>query len=357
MKKIPCILLLLAVFAFNGCKKDDDDNTPVSDPVTSQQVLNDFAYVVAIPNYDELRIKTSALNDAVIALHGSLNDANLDAAQIAWRAVRIPWENSEAFLFGPAEDYSYDPATDTWPVNTVELDSLLASNNPLLLPNIDSLQYSLKGYHAIEYVLFGVGGTRTAATLSAREMQYLVSLSQSLLITNTALSDSWNPSTTDNFTFELLNAGSVNSRYASRKDALLAIVGGISGICNEVANNKMEAPLVALDSQQVESQYAHNATTDFLNNIIGVQNVYFGHYGSTTGKSLHDLVSAKDAPLDGLIQSQITTAINALNAIDPNYGEAIFTQQSEILYAQNSINDLFGTFNLLNNFILANVTD
>ena len=96
-------------------------------------------------------------------------------------------------------------------------------------------------------------------------------------------------------------------------------------ICDEVANNKMEVPLAAHDSELVESQYAHNATTDFGNNIKGVQNVYMCKYTST-GKSLHDLVKAKNLSLDNELQQKFEAAIGSFNSITIPYEQAIVSQ-------------------------------
>lgn len=355
MKEKILISVLLVLATLAGCKPDDDD-TQHNVKVNEQSVLSDFAYVVANPNYEDLQQKANELNVAVQTLDNFPTQINLEAAQDAWRAVRIPWEQAEGFLFGPAEDFNYDPATDTWPVNTVELDSLLASSNPLTLADIDSLQFALKGYHPIEYVLFGVGGSKTIAQLTSRERQYMISLTQSLYNAVTALRNSWDVSQPDNFTVQLVTAGNGSTRFATRKDAFIAIASAMEGICNEVANGKMDKPLAAHDSTLVESQYAHNATTDFKNNIIGVQNVYLCRYAST-GTSLHNLVAEKNASLDNDIQAQLNAAIASLDLLDPNFGVAIFTQQGQIQEAQDAINILKGSLNNLINFIQTNITD
>ena len=51
---------------------------------------------------------------------------NRDRAN-AWVAARVPWEQSEGFLFGPVDTFGYDPAMDSWPVNRTDLDAVLAS--------------------------------------------------------------------------------------------------------------------------------------------------------------------------------------------------------------------------------------
>jgi putative iron-regulated protein len=353
-KKI--LFAILLSISVSACKKNSDKADTENVPVTEQQVLDDFVNVVANPDYADLQTKASVLNQAITLLHSSMTNTNLHTAQDAWRAVRVPWEQSEGFLFGPVEDFLYDPSTDTWPVNTVELDSLLASTNPLAASDIELLQDALKGYHPIEYLLFGVGGTRDISQLGAREMQYLVSLSFNLdSVVNNLKNDWLNPPV--NYGAELTTAGNGSTRFATRKDAFLTIVEAMRHICSEVANSKMENPLAEMDSSKAESQYAHNATSDFTNNIVGLQNVYMGRYGSDSGHSLHELVAGKNASLDNIIRSQITAALATMDPIDDNYGLAIFTQQSQILTAQQAIRDLSDKLDLLKQFIDTNIFD
>ena len=95
--------------------------------------------------------------------------------------MRTSWEQCEGFLFGPVEDDNYDPNMDTWPVDYVQLDSLLASSNPLQINDIESLStLSLRGFHPIEYILWGVTGSQSAATITARKKQYMISLTKDL---------------------------------------------------------------------------------------------------------------------------------------------------------------------------------
>src|SRR5205807_449771 len=126
----------------------------------------------------------------------------------------------------------------------------------LTVADIDSLPYSLKGYHPAEYLLFGVGGSKTTSQFTARQFQYLISLTQNLYNSVTGLRNSWDVSQ-GNFSEQLITAGEGSTRYATRKDAFVAIVAAMIKICNEVANSKMQVPLAAHDSTLVESQYAH----------------------------------------------------------------------------------------------------
>lgn len=355
MKKNQIFFLLVSLFALSGCKKNNDINSP-NPTVTSQQVLADFANFVANPNYIDIAGNAALLNASVQALYQNTTDYNLNASQNAWRQTRKPWEQSEAFLLGPVEDFNYDPALDSWPVNHIDMDSLLAGTNPLMLSDIDALPASLKGFHAIEYMLFGYGGSKKAADFTPRQLQYLVSLSQCLYNTAVSLRNSWDTNH-GNFTNEIITAGAGSTRYPKQQDAFIAIINALTGICEEVAEAKMQEPLANQDSTLEESQFSHNSTADFQNNIKGVLNVYLAKY-SAKGHGLNELVAGRNLSLDNTLQQQMNAAINSFNNINPNYGQAIYTQQVQIIAAQNAINNLHHTLeNDLMDFILMNIKE
>jgi putative iron-regulated protein len=153
MSRSGYVVWAISLWCAGGCTHAP--SAPTDSLVTLQQVLSDFAVVVVNPNYRDLQDKSTMLYSAVTQLDSEASDSNLSTAQNAWRAARHPWEMAEGYLFGPIEDFNYDPSVDTWPLNRVELDSLLASASPLTVSDIDALPYSLKGFHALEYVLFG----------------------------------------------------------------------------------------------------------------------------------------------------------------------------------------------------------
>ncbi len=343
-----------------GCKKDNSNNNNNNNTTQStleQNVLTDFAGNLVNPNYQDIQAKALIMNNAIIAFNASSTDANLLAVRAAWKNTRAAWESCEGFLFGPVEDFNYDPTMDDWPVNKADLDGLLASSNPLQVSDIDQLGTTLKGFHAIEYVIFGVGSTQKAANITARDKLYLASLGQSLYNTTTQLRNSWDPTQANNFTVQVVQAGKGSTRYTTRQQVFLALVGSMADICNEVANEKMQTPLAAQDSTLDESSFSHNSVTDFKNNITGVLNAYKCKY-TTSGHSLSELVASKNASLDNTIQSQINTAIASFNGITTTYELAIYNQKNQIKTVQKAINTLKATIEGdLNEFIEANVKD
>jgi putative iron-regulated protein len=341
---IACVVGL----AMAGCKKDNtnnnnnNNNNGNTQETLEQNVLTDFAGTLVNPNYQDIQAKALIMNNAIVTFNATPTDANLDAIRTAWKNTRTAWESCEGFLFGPVEDNNYDPTMDDWPVNKTDLDAVLASSNPLQVSDIDKLGTTLKGFHAIEYVIFGVGSTQKAANVTVRDKQYLASLGQSLYNTTTDLRNSWDPAGS-NFTAQVVEAGKGSTRFTSRQAVFLALVGSMADICNEVANEKMQTPLTAKDSTLDESQFSHNSVTDFKNNITGVLNAYKSQYNGKSGHSLSELVASKNTSLDNTIQSQINTAIASFNGITTTYEKAIYTQKNQIKTVQAAINTLKAT--------------
>lgn len=352
-KNILSIAYILIILT--ACNKAPETTQQTEDFSTLEQtVLTDFTNNVALNSYLNLSIKATALNTALQNLDASTTDANLETARQAWKDMRTVWEQSEAFLFGPVEDYDYDPNMDTWPTDYVQMDSLLASNNPLQVSDIQNLTLSLRGFHPIEYIIFGDHGNRTAAELTDRQKLYMTSLSTDLTNTCNDLYLSWS-SAPVNFAQEVLTAGNGSSRYAKRQEVYMAIVGALAGICEEVGEGKMKEPFDAKAPQLVESPYSGNSTTDFKNNITGIQNVYMGLNG---GKGLKDLVTAKNKSLDNTIQIKLAAAINSFDNITIPYEEAIINQKTQVQQTMNALATLRETLEEeLQAFIQQHITD
>jgi putative iron-regulated protein len=358
MKKIAIAAFTILVIGLVACKKNEDPNNNNSDFQTLKAtVLTDFTNVVAVPGYTELDNVAGALNTAIQNLSTNATEANLTSAKTAWKNMRGVWEKCEGYLFGPVEDNDYDPNMDTWPTDYVQMDSLLASSNTLTLNDLQNITLSLRGYHPIEYIIFGIHGSRTAASITARQKAYMVSLSSDLKNTCHALYLSWTAAPV-NFALQVTKAGAGSTVYAKKQEAYLAIVEAMTGICEEVSEGKMKEPFDAQDPSIVESPYSGNSVSDFKDNIIGLQNVYLVKLGAGDGKGLNDLVAAKNIALDNKLQSQITAAINSFDNISVNYEQAIITQRPQCQQTMTALATLKQTLEgELKPFIVQNIQD
>ena len=283
------------------------------------------------------------MQSSVATLTSQTTDANLAQSKLDWKNLRSDWEQSEGFLMGPVESKDYDPNTDTWPTDYIQMDSLLASSNPLSTDDVKNLSQSLRGYHPLEYMLWGEGGSRTASNFTVREKLYMTSLISDILSNNVQpLFNDWFLGS-DNYQTQVITAGNGSTEFSSRQALFLNIQSVMSDICDEVGTSKMYEPFVARDSTITESPYSGNTLIDFKSNIMGLQQVYMGLNG---GKGLKDLVAAKNLQLDQKIQAQINAALNSFDQITVRYEVAIFTQRVQV---QQTMDQLAALNTLLEN--------
>lgn len=343
MKRLVFICAVSASILGAGCHKSNDNKTTT---VTETQVLNDFVNKIALPNYANLQAKATALNTAIVALNANPTNDNLSAARQAWRDVRASWEGCEGFLLGPVEDNNYDPNTDTWPVDYHQLDSMISSSSSFSIGVVQNLVQSLRGYHPLEFILWGQTGNATSDSLTTSQKQYMVALSQDILNNIDSLNQNW-ATNGGNFQQQILQAGSGSTRYTSRQQAFLAIVAAMSDICNEVgqqsAGGKIFDPYASRDTFQTESPFSHNSMTDFKSNIIGAQNVYLCTFNGSTGASLSSFVAQKNISLDNSIKAQFQAAINALNNVSGTFEYAVWNERTQLLAAMTALNTLQAT--------------
>lgn len=359
MKAKIVISLGAIAIIIGGCSKAHTVTPANTDATLEAQILVDFPANLANPNYLDIETKAGLMKDAAAALIAAPTDANLKATQDAWKSTRAAWESCEGYLFGPVEDFNYDPTMDDWPVNKVDLDGVLASSNALSVSNIEALGTTLKGFHAIEYVIFGVGGNKKASQITDREKVYLASLTQSLYTTTKELRNSWDPTQSGNFTVQVTTAGKGSARFATRQDFFKAFVGSMADICGEVADSKMQDPLAAQDSTLDESSFSHNSVTDFTNNIKGISNAYLCSYNGTSGHSLSEFVKSKNISLDTRIKTQIAAAVSSFALLDATtYEKAIYKDKGKIAQIQTAIRTLKTTLEgELSDFVEINIKD
>ena len=344
MKKYALLSLAgAAIFAttFTSCKSDNP--TPTVDFNTLKaQVLTDFGTTLGNPLYNDFLSKATALQTAVQTLATTPTQTNLDAARSAWKDARVIWEQSEGFLLGPVEDDNYDPYMDTWPTDHNAMDSLLNGSQALTANYLSGIgtdstteaELTLRGFHPLEYLLWGVDGNKQASAITSREKDYMIALATDILNNVTAM----RTKSATFFTAELAQPGVTGSRYTSKHDALEALANALADIVGEVGDSKMVEPFTpSPDSTVTESPYSHNSIIDFKNNIIGARNTYTCTYGSTSGKSLSDLVKANNSSLDLDIKQKFDIAINSFDGITTTFESAVYNQRSQV---QNTLDAL-----------------
>jgi putative iron-regulated protein len=314
-----------------SCSKSKDDNNGDDTKALQTQVLAD-ASVVCRTSYQDMYTKAVALQASIAALNTTTNADNLATSRANWKAMRNTWEQTEAWLFGPVSANEIDPRIDTWPVDFTALDGIINGSDVLNEAYVDGLEESLKGFHPIEYLLWGQNGNKTAAQFTIRQKQYLVALTANLVKLTTEVRDSW------------VSDGYDKSFAAGGKASMLQLVDGMAGIAEEVGTAKMQEPFDASDPTLEESPFAKNSITDFTNNIKGIMAMYQGKF-TTDGKGMEDFVRAGNLSLDASIKAKHAAAIAALAEISKPFGDAITQERSKVSNAMTKIGELQAVLN------------
>jgi predicted lipoprotein len=344
MKNLNVLLLsgvMFAALSFTSCGDDDDNSSGGNDGYGYDFTATITTYIdeVVVPTYTSMKDDVKRLYDAVIVYDADpSNLTKLNAVCTAWRAARIPWEQSEGFLFGPAALLSLDPSLDSWPLDKGEIETILNRTDDITPKLINHDNWH--GFHAIEFLIFDNGNPKTAV-LNERERTYLLAATRILKIDTYLLWANWigKDAINDddvlsvfeeeeidvayNFSAQFKKAGLGGSLFASQDEAIDQIIEGCSTIADEVGAQKIGGPNgLAKDGKteqavlEVESWYSWNSIDDYANNIVSIRNSYFGGRGRTAAtageNSLSAFVKSKNPSLDIEIAQAIETAYNSI---------------------------------------------
>lgn len=269
-------------------------------------------------------------------------------ADASWRLMRKYWEQSEAFLYGPASAHNIDPHIDSWPLDFNAMNALL--HDSVRMAQIeeeggayvgDKLGYALKGFHAAEYLLFesviqdgrAVGtGRPHAANLTHAEAVYLLGIVEDLTQQAILLEYAWAGEVSetkmaileeaeidpyeDRYGWQMINAGKAGSIYVTYQEVAEEIIAGAVDIAGEVADLKMGNPYISSTAEErdyIESPYSCTSTTDFADNIRSIQ---YAYCGAQAGEyAISNYVYRQDAELDAKVRKAIDESIAAIEAI------------------------------------------
>lgn len=137
------------------------------DESTYSKIAANYVDVVVLPTYKDLMEKNTVLYNTVVDLSKSPSNQGFAKACEAWLDARTPWEQSEAFLFGPVDALGLDPNMDSWPLDQAAIVNILKSGSWSDLnwgdgdsdEAIEAAQ-NVRGFHTLEFLLFKDGQPR-----------------------------------------------------------------------------------------------------------------------------------------------------------------------------------------------------
>lgn len=398
IKPITFITAAAVAFSLASCS---DDNDVKNDDIVDQQeaalklVVTDYVNNTVVPTYRGLADATVRLAEVCDKMceNGveNLSEDLIRQAGKEWIEARRYWELSEAWLFGAASDYDIDPHIDTWPLDKTAMDAML--NNEAQMSQMSdresageyvgsSLGQGLLGFHAIEYLIFEPSSStattsspRPASRFTQNELYYLAAVADDLRNCSLRLEASWADegsvsadklailddaelSYDKNYGSYMKNAGSAGSTYVSYAEAVQEMIVGAQDISDELGNQKIGNPVgsgLAADPDYIESPYALNSITDFIDNIRSVRHAYMGYqpvsgetetYLKQSTHTLSAYVASIDKDLDVRVKAAIDNAEAAVSKMKEPFAS---TSQDKTMHdinfaavdACNDLNDIF----------------
>jgi putative iron-regulated protein len=329
---------------------------------TPEEVTTHYADL-ALATYQDSLTTAQALQTAVQALIATPNDATLQAARDAWKAARVPYQQSEAFRFGNPIVDDWEGRVNSWPLDEGLIDyvsadygneeNALAALNVIATPKFtlsgteidattitpdlisgtlheaDGIEANVaSGYHAIEFMLWGQdlngtnpgAGNRPATDFATgdactngncdRRAAYLQAATDLLVQDLTEMVDNWDA-----------DGPARAAVTADPQKGILAILTGMGSLSyGELAGERIKLGLMLNDPEEEQDCFSDNTHNSHFYDGIGIRNVYLGTYTRTDGTTmqgpaLSELVAAADPAVDSQLKAELDASVAALQAM------------------------------------------
>jgi len=402
MKKIfyfaSCMLALMLVSCEKSQQVENDYATGEFATLNDADLTNNekifknaiVAYVnnTVFPTYEGMADNAIKLADQVTAILNAAqagnqadNTALVEKACEYWTASRKYWEQSEAFLYGPAGDYSIDPHIDSWPFDQAAFEAFIsdpeqiaklrkqmADGTFVVTDGSEFDEYGLMGYHALEYALFALtdNGQKSTAhkvgDLTLEQWTFMASVANDLRNQAILLEAAWKgygrvsaakrafldqakmkggtyPYLYNGYAAYMLQPGVGDKKYATYQEAAEQLIAGCIDIADEVGNSKIGAAANAIpgsedyeaDHDNIESPYSLHSTIDFQDNIVSIQHAFFG--ALPTDASVNDFVKQKNKDVSTAVTTTSAAAFTAIGLIQEPFVEHAQDPQSKLAIA------------------------
>ena len=327
-------------------------------------VLKTYADI-AHAGYEDSLNTAIRLQTAVEALVASPSEESLAAARAAWRAARVPYQQTEAFRFGNPIVDDWEGRVNAWPLDEGLIDYVKTETygkesaenkfyvanviaNPVLNvggKKIDATKITkaliskdlheaggveanvATGYHAIEFLLWGqdLNGTGPGAGNRpwtdydtakctggncGRRAAYLLTATELLVDDLREMTEAWAD-----------NGKARAAVVAGGPAGLVAIITGIGSLSyGELAGERMKLGLMLHDPEEEYDCFSDNTHNSHFYDAKGIRNVYLGRYVRTDGRvvqgpSIGDLVKAKAPEAHDRMVMHLDATMVAMTAI------------------------------------------
>ncbi|MBZ9697978.1 imelysin family protein [Mesorhizobium sp. ESP6-5] len=336
---------------------------------------------IALAKYEDSLTTARTLDKAVDVLLANPSAETLNAARDAWKAARVPYQQTEVYRFGNKVVDDWEGEVNSWPLDEGLIDYVAKSYgtesdaNSLYTANViankeieingkkidastlspEFLSGTLQqaggieanvatGYHAIEFLLWGqdLHGTGPGAGERPytdydlknctggncdRRAQYLKSATDLLVSDLQKMVNDWKE---DGAARKNLVDGEPNT-------AISIIFTGMGSLSyGELAGERMKLGLLLHDPEEEHDCFSDNTYNSHLYDAVGIRAAYHASYTRldgtvVSGPSVHDMVKAADPAIDKELSDKLDVSVAKMEAIKARAlaGEAYDQQIAE----------------------------
>ena len=329
----------------NGCLYEDYDKL---------SLLTNLSDNYIIPSLDAFKSKILTLNIHVDSFIENPNISNLTVIRMNWEDALLNWQDIGFLDFGPSEYILLRKQTNTFPIDTTELNNSisLADWNLGYVSNYDS-----KGLQALDYLLFKPGHTNSELITyfqnNVNAKSYLKALAEDLNQNINYVTDQW-----VSYREDFINDFEVTSSNFSTNSQGSSISNIINALCLHyefyVRRGKVGLPLGVFNGfsqlelpELVECYYSGKSTQNLVRSINSLRKYVTGssYLNNDNGLGLDDYMDFVNAEqntlqLSTVIDNQILTILDKLININDPLSEEIINNKSQITQTYQELQQL-----------------
>ena len=312
---------------------------------TRRELLESWSTGLIVPLYADFETRAQGLAASLAGLCAAPAQPALDAARLAWSDTREPLKRAEVFNFGPYSrpEFRIGPQLDSWPARPETVEEFLASTDPVDAESVAQLGVWHKGLPVIEYLLYPPSGDPTVQLVDARRCGYLADVGTELSARASEIRSAWAPEGGD-FAGQLSGAGRTSTAFRSLRDAFSEVVNRLGFTVENVRRDKLGTPLGATlggtpRPDTAESRFSGRSVTDILDNLTGIELVYFGD-PSRNLPGLTRYAAERGRNFDSDMSAALAASRAALEAIDMPLTAAVASEPERVQAAIDRLGEL-----------------
>lgn len=150
------LILFTSIFLLASCGGDPNDNVPTqsSDDYDRSKCLTNIYDNIAIPAFEDFRIKLEQLEQSSVDYTNNPSDiSQLNNLRDSWYGAYLAWQHIEVFShYGKGEEILYGFKMNTYPTDTFRTENIITG-----IAQFNSAYTDNQGFPALEYLIYGIG--------------------------------------------------------------------------------------------------------------------------------------------------------------------------------------------------------